>query len=253
MIPDSIGNSLRKFYKTFGMENEGPPEFLNVAELFPFALKKDEINLIDRICSNSETIKQFKICKGLTEDVANLLGNTNFMKEIEESITKCTPAEKEHLTNGIFWHYLAAILDPKLEDKIGFKIPIPGQLPDITEKMLKVQGSLIFRLYISLVYMKEGPLNKLINQTATNNKPISLQCKRLLNCDYVRHLRNALAHSTFESTSFGIYFNDYNKFETVASPEFLNFLTTWIMYLNLQCSTVLDFIKLDDEIIPSNN
>lgn len=250
---DDIGNALRKFYNTYGMENEGPPESLNVTELFPFALKEKEINLIDRICENPETIKQFNECKRLTEDIANLLTNTNFMKEIEESITKCTSTEKEHLTNGIFWHYLATILDPKLENQIGFKIPIPGDLPEITEDLLKVQGSLIFRLYISLVYMKEGPLNKIINQTATNKKPISLQCKKLLNCDYVRHLRNALAHSSFESTSFGIYFNDYNKFETVASPNFLNFLTTWIMHLNLQCSTVIDFKRSDDDTNPSYN
>lgn len=253
MIKDTVGNSLRKYYKTFGMPNEGPPGSLNVTELFPFVLKKDEINLIDRICKDSETIKQYKICRGLTEDVANLLGNTNFIKEIDESITICTPAEKDHLTNGIFWHYLASILDPKLENKLGLEIPIPGQLPDNTKKLLKVQGSLIFRLYIALVYMKEGPLNKVITQTANNKKPISLLCKKLLNCDYIRHLRNALAHSTFESTSFGIYFNDFNKFETVVSPEFLNFLTTWIMLLNLQCSTVLDFKKSDDEIIPSHN
>jgi hypothetical protein len=88
--------------------------------------------------------------------------------------------------------------------------------------------------------MKEGPLNKMINQSAINRKPISHICKKLLNCDYVRHLRNALSHSTFESTGFGIYFNDSGKFETVASPEFLNSLTTWIMLLNLQCSMVID-------------
>jgi len=241
MSSDIIGNSLRKYYKTFGMVNEGPPENLNISELFPSAINVDDINLIDRICNDSDAVNKFKECKDLVEKVANLLGDSNFMKEIDDSIINCTKSDKDHLTNGIFWHYLAYMLDPNMQKEFGYEIPIPGPLSDVTKKLLKVQGSLIFRLYISLVYMKEGPLIKMINQTAINQKPISQIGKKLFRCDYVRHLRNALAHSTFESTSFGIYFNDYGKFDTVASPEFLNFLTTWIMHLNLQCSMVIDF------------
>lgn len=240
MATDTIGDSLRKYYKIFGMENEGPPENLNISELVPQVLGKTDIDLIERICNNPESLRKHKECKELIEKGANLIGDSNFMNEIDNSIIEYTDSESEHLTNGIFWHYLASILDPKLKNEIGFEIPIPGELPEMKKELLKVQGSLIFRLYIALVYMKEGPLNKMINQTATKRKPISQICKKLLNCDYVRHLRNALSHSTFESTGFGIYFKDSDKFETVGSPEFLNSLTTWIMLLNLQCSTVID-------------
>ena len=96
-------------------------------------------------------------------------------------------------------------------------------------------------MYVALVYMKEGPTINILNQAARNRKPISQMAKKLLQCDYVRHLRNALSHSTFESTAFGIYFNDHDKFETVASPEFLNSLTTWVMLINLQCLSVIDY------------
>jgi len=83
------------------------------------------------------------------------------MNEINDSISEFTNAEREPLTNGIFWHYLASALDPKLEKQLKYEIPFPEELPFVNRQLLKVQGSLIFRLYISLVYMKEGPLLKI--------------------------------------------------------------------------------------------
>lgn len=239
MTIDTIGDSLKKYYKIFGMENEGPPENLNVSEILPYAINSYEITLIDKICSNTKTIEQHNECKKLIEELANSLDGYDFMNEIYDSITQPTDSEREHMTNGVFWHYLASILDPKLEKEIGFEIPIPGELPQMYKKLLKVQGSLIFRLYMTIVYMKDGPLNKIISHKENEHKPIFKTCKNLTGCEYVRHLRNALSHSTFESTKFGIHFRD-RKFETIASPEFLTSLTTWIYILNFQCLTAID-------------
>jgi len=240
MESDLIGNALRKFYGIFGMKNEGPPPNLNVAELFPNLNYEDDINLIERICNNSEAIRKHKECVDLIEFVANSLSGSKFIDEISDTIVTCSKSEKDHLSNGIFWHYLASVLDPKISKELELKVPFPIELPPVNQHLLKTQGSLTFRLYITLVYMKEGPLVNLLDQAAKNKKPISYKVKKLLQCDYVRHIRNALSHSTFESTPFGIYFNDYNKFETVASPEFLDSLTTWIMLINLHCSVVID-------------
>lgn len=239
MKTDLYGNALRKYYKLFGMENEGPPDNVNVSAIFATMNFQNEIILIERICSEKETIKKHKECKNLINDVANLLSDSNFMDEINDSVIEYKSSEKDHLINGIFWHYLASLLHPKVSKELNVSIPFFGVLPEIKKELLKTQGSLIFRLYIALVYMKEGPIIKILTQSAKNRNPISQKAKKLLECDYVRHLRNALSHSTFESTTFGIYFNDYNKFETVASPEFLNSLTSWIMLINLQCSTVI--------------
>lgn len=240
MDKDKIGNSLRNFYKMFGIENEGPPDNLNVAELLPSTNFTEDISLIERICTNQDTIRKYKECKGLLEDIANLLGDSKFMDEINNSILSSTDLEKEHLTNGLFWHYLATTINPQVAKSLEIQIPFPKELTEVQQKLLKMQGSIIFRLYITLVYMKEGPLTKILKETAVNRKPISQKANKLLRCDYVRHIRNALSHSTFESTSFGIYFKDEDKFEAVASPYFLDSLTTWIMLLNLQCSTVID-------------
>ena len=95
------------------------------------------------------------------------------------------------------------------------------------------------RFYDSERPMKRDKLPEVLSKEEVQN--VLKETKKLLQCDDVRHLRNALAHSTFESTTFGICFNDYDKFETVASPEFLNSLTTWIMLINFQCSNVIDY------------
>ena len=241
MEQDHYGNALRKFYNLFGVDNEGPPDSINISALLSSVDFNDEIILIDKICSNQLVIKKHNECKELIEYVANSLGDSNFMEEIDNSTIEFKPSDKDRLTNGIFWHYLASVLNPKVSREMEVNIPFPGELPEMKQELLKVQGSLIFRMYMALVYMKEGPTIKILNQAAKSRKSISQKAKKLIQCDYVRHLRNALAHSTFESTTFGIYFNDFDKFETVASPEFLNSLTTWIMLINLQCSNVIDY------------
>lgn len=249
MAIDTIGDSLRKYYRIYGMENEGPPDNLNVSEILPFAINSYEITLIDKICSNKKTIKQHNDCKELIEKLANSLDGYDFMNEIYGSKIQPTDSEREHMTNGVFWHYLASILDPKLENEIGFEIPIPEELRPTYKILLKTQGSLIFRLYMTIVYMKDGPLNKMIRHKENERKPIIQICKKLIDCDYVRHLRNALSHSTFESTICGIYFRDGDKFETIASPEFLTSLTTWIYLLNYSYLTATDCraLKLHNE------
>ena len=237
---DKFGDALRKYYKIYGMNDEGPPEGVNVSELISDEIDTIDIDLIDKVCSNEIALKKFNECKVLLNKLAESLGDSKLIEEINDSIVSCTALERDHLTNGIFWHYLATTLNPKVGDAIDVEIPFPSELPKTYQNLLKVQGSLVFRLYMTLVYMKEGPLLKFTSLSGNNKKPISQTAKKLLKCDYVRHIRNAVSHSTFESTGFGIYFNDSEKFETVGSPEFLDSLTTWIMLLNLQCSVVLD-------------
>ncbi len=243
MNTDLYGNSLRKFYNRFGMENEGPPDNVNVSAFLPSIDFSDQIKLIDRICEDQRVFEKFDECRKLIDNLADSLKDDSFMNEINESIVDIEKSDSEHLTNGIFWQYLASVLDPKISKKLDINIPF-DPLPSINQEFLKTQGSLIFRLYIGLVYMKEGPIINILKRSQRNGNPISQNAYRLITCDYVRHIRNALSHSTFKSTTFGIYFKDEYKgelkCETVASPEFLNSITTWIMLINLQCSTVID-------------
>lgn len=239
MNSDVIGNALRKYYSTFGVENEGPPNGLNVTELSNNVNFDSDLQLIDRIVNDSTIVRKHKECDDLLEKIADSLTDANFMNEINDSLSEFSDSEREHLTNGIFWYYLASALDPKMEKQLNYEIPFPGNLPVPTSQLLKIQGSLLFRLYISLVYMKEGPLLKILKETSKNRKPISQLALKLIKCDYVRHIRNAISHSTFESTSFGVLFRDEDKFEVVATPEFLNKLATWVYLINYQCLTVI--------------
>ncbi len=243
MKTDLYGDSLRKFYKQFGMENEGPNENINVSALLPNNDFTGEIKLIENLYNDDVVIRKHNECKELMDDVANSLSDSGFMDEINESIEETKNSDQEHLINGIFWHYWASILHPKVGKELNLSIPFPGELPEIKKDLLKVQGSLIFRLYISLVYMKEGPIIDILTRAARNRSPISQKALKLLKCDYVRHIRNSLSHSTFESTSFGIYFIDDKRFKIVGSPEFLNSLITRVMLINFQCSTVLAYKK----------
>ena len=240
METDIIGNALRKYYGLFGVDNEGLPAGVNVSKLLGNPNFEFELQLIEKICKDEIVVRKHKECNDLVEKIANSLNEATFMNEINDSISEVKDNEREHFTNGIFWHYLASVLDPKLEKQLNYEIPFPGELSLNNRDLLKTQGSLIFRLYISLVYMKEGPLLKLLKETSKNKKPISQLALKLIRCDYVRHLRNAISHSTFESTSFGILFKDEDKFEAVATPEFLNKLGTWIFLINFQCSSVID-------------
>lgn len=240
MNSDVIGNALRKYYSTFGVENERPPNGLNVSELFHNVNFDADLQLIERLVNDSAIIRKHEECNDLLEKIANSLTGVDFMNEINDSISEFSDSEREHLTNGVFWHYLASALDPKMEKQLNYEIPFPGNLPVVNSQLLKLQGSLLFRLYISLVYMKEGPLLRILKETSKNRKPISQLALKLIRCDYVRHIRNAISHSTFETTSFGILFKDEDKFEVVATPEFLNKLATWVFLINYQCSTVID-------------
>ncbi len=240
MDSDKIGNALKQYYKIFGFENEGPPDNLNVNSLLPSTNFLNDIERIESICCNQEAIRKHSECKDLLDSVANALTDAKFMEELNQSILSSSEPEREHLSNGMFWHYLANTLDPKASQSLGIDIPMPKSLSKISQHILRLHGSLIFRLYITLVYMKEGPLIKMLKTTAINKQPIAQKANKLLRCDYIRHLRNALAHSTFEPTICGIYFKDEDKFEVIASPAFLASLSTWIMLLNYQCSIVLD-------------
>lgn len=229
---------IRKFYNSFGAQTISENSDDKGIEAMSKLADENELEILELICQNTQTIKKHKICDELLENIANSLGGTDFLKELTETSINFEKDEMEHLTNGVIWQYLASTLDPILENKYSYKIPVPYNIPPHAELALKTQGSLIFRLYIALVYMREGPMTKIINEAAKNRKPISQICKKLLSCDYVRHLRNSLAHSTFKSNSFGIHFKDEDKFQVIVPTSFLTKLTTWMMILSLQCSLI---------------
>jgi hypothetical protein len=133
----------------------------------------------------------------------------------------------------VFWFALAGNLDARegglpattLDEAIDLPLPLKVQM--------SVHGSLVLRLYVALVYMREGILADLISESSRAGGQCSARVRKLLNSDYVRRIRNALSHGSFLPCVAGIVFRDDHG-PIVATPGFLNWLCTWLMVIQLQ-------------------
>lgn len=229
---DIIGNTLRKFYAVFGMPDEGPPPDVNVAELLPdTVIAPEDLELLCTAIDDQTLRRQFGICREILEDLANRLTSEDLLREL--STIPVSNRDIEELSNGVFWFALASSLDRR--ENVVPTTPFDEQIHlSLPEKInMTVKGSLVLRLYLSLVYMREGVMTNLIAQGVQVKKPCCGRVQKLLNCDYVRRLRNALSHGSFSSSIAGIAFRD-DKGVILATPGFMNWLCTWLMLIQLQ-------------------
>jgi len=228
---DIIGSTLCKFYAVFGMPDEGPPPDVNVTELLSNATIKSEDLAILRAAIEDQTLRrQFGICREILEDLASRLTSEDLLREL--STIPVSDRDFEELSSGVFWFALAGSLDRRETGVPTTPFDKQIQLPLPVKIRMTVQGSLVLRLYLSLVYMREGVMVNLITQGAQAGKPCCGRVLKLLNCDYVRRIRNALSHGSFSSSIAGITFRD--KGGIPSTPDFLNWLCTWLMLIQLQ-------------------
>ena len=229
---DNIGNVLRRFYSLYGRPQEYPPENVIISDIIPgFNQIQGDINLLQRICDNIKAYRDFVRCRDLVENLAMRLSDSSmFVEEIDKVLTEID-INVNHLTNGVFWYTLASSLDPSGSKQTHVKLLLPKEIPHPFRHMLQLQGSLIFRLYISLVYMKESVIQDILQQGNSSKLPTLILCRQLLNCDYIRHLRNALSHADFDTNVGGIVFRD-NEVWYGASPGFLDWLCIWVFTIH---------------------
>lgn len=174
-------------------------------------------------------------CRAVLDDLATRLTSQELLREL------CgvpLPAGQgiEQLSSGVFWFALASSLDHR---ENGFPAtPLDGKLdlPLPIQVQMTVQGSLVLRLYIALVYMREGVLSDLIATSSRAGGQCSTRVKKLLNLDFVRRVRNALSHGSFSPCIAGIVFR-HDRGALLATPGFLNWLCTWLMLIQLQALT----------------
>lgn len=102
----------------------------------------------------------------------------------------------EQLSSGVFWFALATSLDRRQSGMPTTPLDSDLDLPLPLKIRMATHGSLVLRLYVALVYMREGPLHELIEGGARAANPCCGRVRRLLNCDYIRRIRNALAHGS---------------------------------------------------------
>lgn len=232
---DNNGNILHRFYSLYGRPQEGPPVNLNISDIIPGF---NDIILLQRICDDTKVYRDFVKCRDLVENIAvRLSESSKYVEELEKVLTEID-INVNHLTNGIFWYTLSSSLDPIESKQTHTELLLPKEIPLPFRFMLQRQGSLIFRLYISFVYMKEGVIQDIFQQGNFSKLPILNLCRQLLNCDYIRHLRNALSHADFDTNVGGIVFRD-NEVWYGATPGFLDWLSIWVFTIHQICVLVL--------------
>jgi len=233
---DAVGNLLREFYSVYGMSDEGPPQDLNVsAVLGTDDFPKDDYELLTSALSDNTLRREFLNCRNLLEDLANRLTTEELLHEM--SSISLSDREAEELSSGVAWFTMAASLDKRQDGSLITPFDEQLALPLPLKIRLVVQGSLVLRLYIALVYMREGALNNVVSRASRSGNPCSARVQKLLNSNYVRYIRNALSHGTFSTCVVGIVFRDEEskkKTIVVATPKFLEWLCLWLMLIQLQ-------------------
>ena len=224
---------LRQFYAAYGVRDEGPSQEFDLAVLPPeLSIPGGDLTILQDALNDATVRKQFGICREILEDLATRLTSEELLRELSE-----LPATREEahddLANGIFWFSLAASLDQRRDGVPTTPFDEHFELPLSFKIRVTIAGSLVLRLYLALVYMREGPLSNLIERGAKAGMPCCGRVRKLLNADYVRRLRNSLSHGSFSMCVAGVAFRD-DSGVIVATPEFLGRLCTWLMLIQLQ-------------------
>lgn len=229
---DQLGDLIRAFYVAYGRPDEGPPADVSVTALLgESALSADEQATIRATIDDLALRRQFRECRDLLEELATRLTSEELLREL--SASPVHDRDFEQLSSGVFWFVLAASLDRRQGSLPTTPIDAQLDLPLPLKIRMSVHGSLVLRLYVALVYMREGPLHEMIEQGARARHQCCGRVRRLLDCDYLRRIRNALAHGSFSATAVGIAFRD-DSGTLIASPGFLSWLCTWLMLIQLQ-------------------
>lgn len=229
---DSIGNLLREFYGAFGMPNEGPPRGFDVTAAIGTGPPQGDLEILQTALRDAVGRRQLSECRAVLEDLATRLTSKELLRELC-GIPLPDGQGIEQLSSGVLWFALASSLD-KREDGLPAN-PLDGNLdlPLPIRVQMTVQGSLVLRLYIALVYMREGVLSDVIATSSRAGGQCSTRVKKLLNLDFVRRVRNALSHGSFSPCNVGIIFRDDHG-TIVATPGFLSWLCMWLMLIQLQ-------------------
>jgi hypothetical protein len=241
---DNIGDLLRSFYAMYGVRGEGPPAGLDVTQIVGAdSWPLGERELLLNALSDQVLLRKFSICRDILEDLATRLTSDELMRELS-SVASHSDQEFDEMFSGVLWFSLASSLDQRRGGLPTTPLDELFEVPLAVKVRHTVEGSLVLRLYVALVYMREGVLSSRIAHGARSGKPCCGRVSKLLSSDYVRCIRNALSHGSFSSCVAGIAFRDIDKKGqvkglVVATPGFLDWLCTWLMLIQLQGITAV--------------
>lgn len=229
---------LREFYTAFGMPTEGPPEGLNLAvfDSIPVSVSEDDRYNLQRSLGDAGLRRKHRECRDTVDLLLTAMSDNTLLEELSAG-SPLTSAQFDRLTAGSLWYSLVSSLDKR--DLAGLPVPPPQfsglEMPFEARFKMTIFGSLVLKLYITLVFIREGDLTTLAAEAARARKPVSGRLLKLLRSDFVRHLRNSLAHGAFEQVIVGIRFSDEDTIIT-ATPGFLDHLATCLSLAQLQAA-----------------
>jgi len=230
---DEIGDLLRQFYETYGIPDEGPPDGFDVTQLLGVnTVPAADTKLLKAALADQTQIRQFSRCREILDDLATRMSGDSLLRELE-TVASHSDGEFDEMMSAVLWFSMAASLDKREEGLPVTPFDDKLELPLPVKIRLTVEGSLVLRLYLALVYMREGTLSRRIAQGARSGLPCCGRISKLLNSDYIRRIRNALSHGSFSTCIAGIGFRD-DKGTIVATPGFMTWLCTMLMLIQLQ-------------------
>lgn len=233
----TTGTLLRQFYAEFGLPGEGPDALFDLRRLESFPpVPASELEAVAWALKDQTLRRNHRECKELVDSILTDMASETLLEELSDG-TEVTPTQFDRLTCGSLWYSTLAAVD--VRDCRNLPVPFPAfaaaDLPLQVRFQATVFGSLILRLYVALVFIREGDLLALTREAARMKKPAAGRIVKLLRSDYVRHLRNALAHSTFERMFVGVSFQDGDA-TILSTPGFLNQVATCISLAQLQAA-----------------
>jgi len=228
-------NTLKDFYTFYGIKDEGPSPDVNLKDIIPIDdTVLSDISILNNLLNNDTNKRHFTICSNLLEDLANRLSIKAHLIEELEQIKDKIDLDIEGISNGIIWFQQAQETDPRNNKNDIIQGTELANIDPVVIKGLKIQGSLILRLYIAIVYMRSGPVYEILKIGSNKGCQAMNTCYKLLNSDYIRHIRNSLSHGTFKINIAGVCFKD-KEYKIVSTPGFLDKICIWLFVIYYQC------------------
>ena len=126
-------------------------------------------------------------CRETLDSLLTAMSGDALLVELSEG-PRLTNAQFDRLTAGSLWYSLVSSLDKR--DPGGLPVRAPPfsglELPFKARFQMTVFGSLVLKLYITLVFIREGDLAKLTAEAARARQPVSGRLQKPLRSDYVR-------------------------------------------------------------------
>lgn len=236
-ISHNVIDTLKIFYSIYGEKDEGPSNDLNLDFNLPIndSIYSDLL-VLNNIIQDEKNRKHFLNCNKLLNELSNKLSIEALLIEELKCIKDKINFDVEGISNGIIWFQQAQATDPRYSKNLIVENQHEiDKIDPLIINGLKIQGSLILKLYISLVYMREGPVYEILKIGSRNKCKVINIYYKLFNSDYIRHIRNSLSHGTFKINIAGVHFIDENAFETVATQGFLDKICIWLFMIYYQC------------------